>query len=191
MDGDPVTSVAENLEPTTVRAIGTRADADLIDVYEQHHDAIYGFLRRVTRDGDIAEDLLQETFARLLVEYREGRPPEQVQAWLYRVASNLAISRGRRVQTARNWMANQRRDDAARVASPETAAIRREWTSDVGEALATLSKEARTALLLAAQGFSGREIALTIDRSEAATRVLMCRARQQMRREIERREVAT
>ncbi|HXS71559.1 MAG TPA: sigma factor-like helix-turn-helix DNA-binding protein, partial [Patescibacteria group bacterium] len=66
----------------------------------------------------------------------------------------------------------------------------REWSSEVADALGTLSEESRTALLLAAQGFVGREIADAIGRSEAATRTLMCRARQQMRREIERREVA-
>jgi RNA polymerase sigma-70 factor, ECF subfamily len=190
MDGDNVRIVTEELETRAVRLVGGRGDAELIAAYEQHHDGVYGFLRRATRDADTAEDLLQETFARLLKQYRSGRPPEHVQAWLYRVASNLVISRGRRVQTVLHWLAGQRPgigDDGP--PSPETAAIRREWSSDVSEALSSLSTEARTALLLHAQGFSGREIAVAIDRSEAATRVLMCRARQQMRQKLERREV--
>ena len=190
MDGDPVNATSDDIEPLHIRRIGGRAEAELVAAYEQHHEAIYAFLRRATRDADVAEDLLQETFTRLLTAYRAGRPPEQLRPWLYRVASNLATSRGRRLRTVTNWLAGQRRDDHVRgVASPESAAINREWSSEVGAALATLSEEARTALLLAAEGFGGREIADAIGRTEAATRTLMCRARQQMRGEIERREV--
>ena len=172
MDGDPATIATQDLEPSVVQVVGGRGDAELIDAYEQHHDAVYGFLRRATRDADIAEDLLQE-FARLLSEYRAGHAPEQVRAWLYRVAANLAISRGRRIQTAGRWLAGQRHVvDADRSASPETTVVRREWSSDVGAALATLPTESRSALLLAAQGYDGREIAAAIGRTEAATRTL-------------------
>lgn len=190
MAGDPVRATSDP-EPLQIQRVGARAEADLVAAYEQHHDTIYGFLRRATRDPDVAEDLLQETFARLLVAYRAGRPPEQLQPWLFRVASNLATSRGRRIRTVTTWLAGQRRDDhLGRAASPETTAISREWSSEIGEALGTLSEEARTALLLAAQGFKGQEIADAIGRTEAATRTLMCRARQRMRAEIERREAA-
>ena len=190
MDGDPVRATTDP-EPLQLQRIGARAEADLVAAYEQHRDAIYGFLRRATRDAEVAEDLLQETFARLLIAYRAGREPDQLQPWLYRVASNLVTSRGRRLWTVTRWLAGQRRDDhLASAASPEASAIRREWSSEVADALGTLSEESRTALLLAAQGFVGREISDAIGRTEAATRTLMCRARQQMRREIERREVA-
>lgn len=191
MDGDPARATSDDHEPLHIQRIAARAEADLVAAYEQHHDAIYGFLRRATRDADVAEDLLQETFARLLAAYRAGRPPEQLQPWLYRVASNLVTSRGRRLRTVTRWLAGQRHDDhLGGAASPESSAISREWSSEIADALGTLSEESRTALLLAAQGFVGREIADAIGRSEAATRTLMCRARQQMRREIERREVA-
>ena len=191
MDGDPVRVTSDDPEPLQVRRVGARADMDLVAAYEQYHEPIYAFLRRATRDADVAEDLLQETFARLLTSYRAGRPPEQLQAWLYRVASNLVTSRGRRLRTVTHWLAGQRRDDhLGTEASPESSAIDRERSSEVGHALGTLSEQARTALLLAAQGFAGQEIAEAIGRTEAATRTLMCRARQQMRREIERREVA-
>ena len=191
MDGDPVRATSDDTELLHIQRIGARAQADLITAYEQHHDEIYAFLRRATRDPDVAEDLLQETFARLLTSYRAGRAPDQLRPWLFRVASNLATSRGRRLRTVTRWLAGQRQDEhLALEASPETATISREWSSEVGAALATLSEEARTALLLAAEGFGGREIADAIGRTDAATRTLMCRARQQMRREIERREVA-
>ena len=79
--------------------VAVGADAAVSMAYRDHHAAVFAFLRRATRDEAAAEDLLQETFIRLLTVVREGRPPEQVGAWLYRVASNLVISRGRRATT--------------------------------------------------------------------------------------------
>ena len=47
--------------------------------------------------------------------------------------------------------------------------------------LGELGADARTALLMAANGFNGLEIADAIGRSPNATRTLMCRSRLQLR----------
>jgi DNA-directed RNA polymerase specialized sigma24 family protein len=59
--------------------------------------------------------------------------------------------------------------------------LRRETNSALLAALATVPSDARAALLMAAQGFSGREIAEAIGRSEMATRTMMFRAREKLR----------
>ncbi len=56
-----------------------------------------------------------------------------------------------------------------------------ETRSDLAGALRALPEGTRTALLLAANGFSGAEIAAAIGRSDCATRALMCRARLKLR----------
>ena len=115
-----------------------------------------------------AEDLLQEAFLRLTREVDAGRTPEHVRGWLYRVASNLAISRGRRRTTAFDWMSRYGRHSLGEdVESPEAGVLARERTSAIDTVLATLPTEARTALLLSADGFSGEEIAAAIGRSHA------------------------
>ena len=50
--------------------------------------------------------------------------------------------------------------------------------------LGELGADARTALLMAANGFSGLEIADAIGRSPNATRTLMCRSRIQLRERL-------
>jgi RNA polymerase sigma factor (sigma-70 family) len=156
--------------------------------FESYHAELYNFLRRSTRDEAAAEDLLQEAYLRLTREVDAGRTPEHVRGWLYRVASNLAISRGRRRTTALEWLGRYGRqavgDDAP---SPEAGLLARERTSALDAALATLPAEARTALLLSADGFSGEEIAAAIGRSHAATRTLLSRSRVRVRLELERR----
>jgi RNA polymerase sigma-70 factor (ECF subfamily) len=158
----------------------------VLDAYDAHHDEVWAFLLDATRDGSVAEDLLQEVFLRLMREARAGRMPELVRPWLYRVAANLAISRGRRLVSARRWferfgVAEHR---AAVAESPERRYLRREAAEDLDLVLASLGADARAALLLSAEGFSGREIADAIGRTEIATRTLLCRARTRVRHEL-------
>ena len=49
------------------------------------------------------------------------------------------------------------------------------------EGLDRLSTDARVALVMAAHGFSGREIATSLGRTETSTRTMMFRAREQLR----------
>src|SRR6478672_3746546 len=83
--------------------------------YETHLAPLQRRLTAVTRDPAAAEDLAQEAFVRLVVEVRAGRTPDEPGAWLYRVARNLATSRGRRLSVAaRNC------DRLARPADPRS-----------------------------------------------------------------------
>ena len=125
--------------------------------FESYHAELYSFLRRSTRDEGAAEDLLQEAFLRLTREVEAGRTPEHIRGWLYRVASNLAISRGRRRMTAFDWMNRYgRTEQGDDVESPESGVLARERTSAIDAVLAMLLVDARTALLLSADGFSAR-----------------------------------
>src|SRR5688572_12903966 len=73
--------------------------------YRRHAPAIERQALALTRDPAAAEDVVQETFARLAAELRAGRRPDNVGAWLHRVATNLVTSRGRRMQVAARHLA--------------------------------------------------------------------------------------
>ena len=181
MDNLPV------IAPDQAEAAATsRVDADhaVVEAWRAHHGELYGFLSRSTRDPAAAEDLLQETFLRLTQEARAGRMPGLVRPWLFRVAGNLAISRARRGSTALRWLHRQADPDSRTAESPESRTVRHEEATDMATALAGLSPDARAALLLASEGFSGVEIAAAIGRTDGATRTLMCRARLRLRSEL-------
>jgi DNA-directed RNA polymerase specialized sigma24 family protein len=69
-------------------------------------------------------------------------------------------------------------DDSA---SPESGYLDHEQSRELDAALGTLSLDARRAVLLAAQGFDGQEIAALIGRTPLATRSLLWRARLELR----------
>ncbi|MFI5293118.1 MAG: RNA polymerase sigma factor [Candidatus Limnocylindrales bacterium] len=178
------------LSEVEVLAATTHVDeADAVTTaFELYHAELYSFLRRSTRDASAAEDLLQEAFLRLTREVDAGRTPEHLRGWLYRVASNLAISRSRRRVTAMDWLSRYgRRETEETFGSPEQDVIARERSTALDAAMATLPAETRTALLLSADGFTGEEIAAVIGRSHGATRTLLSRARVQVRLELEAR----
>ncbi len=158
----------------------------LTALYEVHRAELLAFLLRMTRDREAAEDLLQETFIRLIKEVRAGRLPDTVRPWLYRVAANAAISRSRHGAVWNRLL--PRLVDRREPVRPESELLRAERETELHTALAELPPDGRAALLLAAQGFDGHEIAATIGRTEGATRTLLCRSRVRLRLVIEAAE---
>lgn len=147
--------------------------------FTQHRTAIVRHLTSVTRDPDAAEDLTQEAFLRLAREVEAGRRPDDAGAWLHRVGTNLAMSRGRHLQVVDRREAELPRP--ADLESPEKVVIENELAAAVTAFLAQMSGTEQRALTLAANGYDGIEIATTIGRTPGATRTLLCRARAKLR----------
>lgn len=147
--------------------------------YAEHGAALRAYLYASTRDAAAAEDLLHETYLRLLIEAAAGRAPTHPRAWLFRVAANLATSRARRQGVASRRAGEMARSDHA--PSPEQTLLEREAARDATEHLRGIPEHARQAFLLTAAGYSGAEVARRIGRSELATRSLLCRYRSRLR----------
>ena len=150
--------------------------------YELFHAEIERCLTGLLRDGDVAEDLAQEAFLRLHLEVSAGRTPDNVRAWLHRVASNLVASRGRHAQVAARQA--PRLVMLGDATSTEDVAVRHDGEATLRTAIAELRPGEREILLLAASGYSGPEIAARLGRSQAATRTLLCRARLHLRQKV-------
>ncbi len=151
--------------------------------FTAYRGELLAYARKMTRDPDVAEDIVAEAFCRLTVQVRAGATPVLARSWLYRVVANLVVSRARHAAVAER--AGPRLVALEGAHSPETELLDLERRSDLADALETLPGDARLGLVLAAIGFSGREIALRIGRSEAATRTYLHRGRRRMRTRLE------
>jgi RNA polymerase sigma-70 factor (ECF subfamily) len=164
---------------TSPRPAGPMARDIATSMFECHHDELCRAALRVCRDPETAEDIVQEALLRLMVEVDTKGSPDNVRAWLHRVVTNLALSLGRRTSVSRRHAgALVCRDEPA---TPEAVVLDHEASLALAAALATLPKATRTALLLAASGYPGAEIAAAIGRSDTATRTMMSRARLKLR----------
>jgi len=173
-------------QPPQPTVPGVQAAADVGRVYAEWHEDLFSFLTSATRDRELAEDMLQETFLRLFRETLAGRAPDSIRPWLYRVASNLVVTRARQRAVARRWLSHLVQRESGEAADAEI--LRQERRGDLERLLGRLSPAARVGLLLAAHGFSGAEVAATIGRTDGATRALLCRARLHLRQLIEAEE---
>lgn len=176
-------TMSDDRQPA-VRRLAVVSDADMrtdfvMAAYDANQRRLTSFAYALTRDADAADDLVQETFLRLVREHAAGREPDNVTAWLYRVCANLATSRGRRGVVARRFLERQPAEETEVAAEIEI--LRHELSEALLAALTILPDDARTAIVMAAQGFSGREIADALGRTETSTRTMMFRARERLR----------
>jgi DNA-directed RNA polymerase specialized sigma24 family protein len=105
--------------------------------------------------------------------------PDNVRAWLYKASANLIVSRARHGAVVQRMAPLLRVDDEP--AQPETVALLRETRTEVRRVLSALPATDRTALVLAANGATGLEIATQLGLSHTATRARLCRARRRVR----------
>jgi RNA polymerase sigma-70 factor (ECF subfamily) len=153
--------------------------ATLEDLYRDHAPGLNRWIGAMTRDDEAAADLVQEAFLRLARERAAGRSPDDPAAWVAQVARHLAVSRARRASTAARYA--PRLLDRSDGEDPAEAVIAAERAVAVRRALAILRPVERAAVVLAAEGVGGPEIATRIGRTQLATRALLCRARRRMR----------
>jgi len=154
--------------------------AELVaEAFDAHAQQLKAFAMAAVRDNDTADDLVQETFLRFVRHVRGGGMPDNIGGWLHRVCANLVISRGRRETVAARKQTLL--VDRSVGTSPEEIAVRSDESERLRVALAELPTDARTALLMAASGFSASEIGEAIGRTANATSTYICRARIRLR----------
>jgi RNA polymerase sigma factor (sigma-70 family) len=59
----------------------------------------------LTGDQQIAEDVVQEAFVKLLARFQDRRHPDRFDAYLRKTIVNLCRDRGRRLAVERRWLA--------------------------------------------------------------------------------------
>ena len=101
-------------------------------------------------DRSLAEDVAQESLAALVRAWRNGGPPESVEAFVFAIARRRV---GRLIWRRRLWLPLEHASNARDAGpTPEARAIARDDARRMRAALAHLSNRDREALLLVALG---------------------------------------
>lgn len=151
-------------------------------VFAAYRRRLYGYLVRMTRHRDVAEDLLQETFLRLAQHARALAADTRLGAWLFTVAHRLVVSWSR-AQVVRAQLAGDlpARDAGRDDRSPLGALVDSEAQLALERAFAQLAPPYReVALLVGVEGMQPAEVAEILGQKPDAIRQRLARARSQL-----------
>jgi RNA polymerase sigma-70 factor (ECF subfamily) len=155
-------------------------DAAAFDaVHAAFNTRLFTFLTRLARSRDVAEDLLEETWLRLVTQAGRLRPDTSLGPWLFTVARNLHVSycRSRALEHSHlGGMIGLWPTVPGRSPFEETAAS--EFERRIEAALASLPATYREVLLLVAvEGLRPSDAAAVCGISPEALRQRLSRAR--------------
>jgi RNA polymerase sigma-70 factor (ECF subfamily) len=132
-----------------------RQDPELMDhLIEQYQHRLLRYLLFLTGRREVAEDLFQETWMRVLVRGAQYNGKARFDTWLFTIARNLVIDLSRkRTMASLDEMNEQNEDDrpfeiAAEGPSPLAQFQTKENSAEVGEVLLTLEPSHREVLVL-------------------------------------------
>ena len=135
---------------------------------QQYQQRAFAVARGILGSDDEAMDAVQDAFIRAYTRLDRFHGNARFYTWLYRIVVNACIDRIRRNQRENTVEFDDGRagNEASAVAlssgfpSPDTAVHRQQLGEQIAQAMATLSEEHRTVILLReVEGMSYKEIA--------------------------------
>jgi RNA polymerase sigma-70 factor (ECF subfamily) len=141
------------------------------ELFEAHGTAVYRFAAVLVRHHQDAEDVVQETFLKLLRHLEAGGDATNLRGWLFTVAAHAARDRQRR---RGRWVLWQPAHDPP--VAPPALPDEDGRLKNAREALQRLPDRDRMLLALRAQGLSYRDIAAAAGIRPASVGRLLARA---------------
>ena len=124
------------------------------DLFDAHGAAVYRFAAVLLHHHHDAEDVVQETFLKLLRHLDGGGDTSHIRGWLFTVAAHAARDRQRRRGRWVSWLPIHDRQVPPAAFPDEDGRLKH-----ARDTLRQLPQRDRLLLLLRAQGLSYREIA--------------------------------
>jgi RNA polymerase sigma-70 factor (ECF subfamily) len=150
-------------------------------LFDRYNKRIFNFLARMTMDRDLAEDLTQNVFLRIIKyrgSYREGM---RFQSWIYQVARNVFSDHYQVVKNKTSGFVDVEKISESIMDSYESQE-QDEREKLLHKSLAMLNDEQRELLVLTRfQQMKYEEVATIMDTSVANIKVKVHRAIQKLR----------
>jgi len=177
--------------PSLTEHDATNVLSEISALATEHSALLFRVAFSVLRNASDAEDVVQETFLRVLKHQRKLAAIESPRVWLIRIAWNLALDRKRRSHTMP--MVEEAEEILRRHASTEaTAEVALGAAEDCVRILRMMDKlprkEREMLRLSAIEELETAEIAAVLQTTESSVRSCLFRARQRLRELLEAEE---
>jgi RNA polymerase sigma-70 factor, ECF subfamily len=175
------------------RSVSPPADADQFTADALAFlDALYGSARRLTRNPDAAQDLVQDTYLKAFRARARFAPGSNLKAWLYTILHNTWRNQRRdqsrdRVEADSDTLDRlaERLDAGSRSDDPEARLLDGTLSEDLRAALDTLPEGIREAVWLRdVEELSYQEVAVALDVPIGTVMSRLSRGRRQLYRAL-------
>jgi len=107
-----------------------------------HQGAVRAFLRRVSANPSLADDLAQEAFIKAFGALNQLSDPQKIRSWLFGIAYRCFLDHARKSKRRRSLAQSHIVPDIAAVTAPSGQAL------DIERAMGGLTPECRAVVLL-------------------------------------------
>ena len=189
--GDAVSSAEREEDAALARRAGS-GEAEAFGVlYDRYVDKVYRYVFYRVRNEAEAEDVTSEVFMRALRAIPKYEPRQAFLAWLYRIARNAVIDRGRR-QASRQQVSFEdalAHPNADQVVNPDAALLAGSDASVVRRAMQQLTPLQQEILVLRyVEGYDTKTISKLVGKRDGTIRGIEFRALATLRTLIPSRE---
>ena len=151
-------------------------------LFHEFADAIYTLGYRIVGDRHLAEDVVQETFIKVIRSLPTYRGEGPIGGWIYRIGYREAITVTRKRREDPVDPTTHAVTSMASDVSVERDVLNHELIERLDRAMSQLSEPVRAAFTLRdIQGLSTSEVAVVLDVSESAVKMRLARAREALR----------
>jgi RNA polymerase sigma-70 factor, ECF subfamily len=181
--------MSSSLTEAAVRAIPIRSAAepgdrrdrleeDVITLFDEFRGPLLRYLSSAGMAFPDCEDVIQEAFFALFQHLHRGKPRDNLRAWLFRVAHNLALKRQHRTRRGLEVPTEAGAENPAidPAPSPEVQAANSQTQQRLLAVVQALPEQDRRCLFLRAEGLPYREIAGILNMSLGAVSLSLARS---------------
>ena len=156
------------------------------ELYRTYFDIVYRYIRSVSRDGSLAEEVTQETFFKALKKADQFRGDCDVRVWLCQIAKNTLYDHLKKQKKQLLGDEKLEKIESAGGELLEEKLAQRSQAMEIHKVLHGLSEPYKEVFSLRTFGeLNFREIGMLFGKSENWARVTYYRARVKIREELE------
>ena len=156
------------------------------ELYRTYFDIVYRYIRSISQDGSLAEEVTQETFFKALKKADQFRGDCDLRVWLCQIAKNTLYDHLKKQK--KQLLGDERLEEAESADGEllEEKLAQRSQAMEIHKVLHRLSEPYKEVFSLRTFGeLTFREIGMLFGKSENWARVTYYRARVKIREELE------
>ena len=162
-------------------------DTGIVELVEDYKDGLILYLNGYVKNLSVAEDLTEDTFFRLMTRKPRFSGKSTFKVFLYAIGRNVAVDYIRRNSRLQVMPMEDVEKSLQDQQSLEASYIKEENKIQLHRVLSQMAEEYRNILYLVYfEGFSSREAAMILKKSDRQMKNLLYRAKQSLKSRLEK-----